>query len=137
MHPPTMDAIKIFSTKHADIEIILPSSNQYQDARHTYNSRITTTPVAIAKVKQAEDVADLVRLCVAEKIPLCVRSGGNDLFGRSIVDDALVIDVRALKHIEIDNKAQTAIIGGGMTSGLLASSLAEHGLVACVGTIEW
>lgn len=131
-----METVKKFAADNG-IKVIFPDDSGYHDARKTYNTQTLATPLAIAQVKTDEEVAKLVQFSVKDNIPICVRSGGNDLSGRSIVEQALVIDVRGLNQVRVDASTQTATVGGGVSSGGLAAALAEHGYVACVGTIDW
>jgi FAD/FMN-containing dehydrogenase len=62
-----------------------------------------------------------------------VRSGGNDFYGRFVVDDGLIIDVRELKDVSISADKRTATLGGGIVGRDLASQLEDSGYICPVG----
>lgn len=69
-------------------------------------------PAAIALPKTADEVARLVRWATASGLRLVVRGAGNDFFLRSIADGALVIDMRHLHSIQVDEGGETVQVGG-------------------------
>ena len=50
-------------------------------------------------------------------MPFAVRAGGHSLAGFSAIDDGLVIDLRALRRIDIDPDARRARVGAGLRVG--------------------
>lgn len=60
-------------------------------------------PIAIARLQNAEDVSTIVSFCVSHSVPFVVRCGGNNLFGKSQVQDALTIDMRDIKYCHVDD----------------------------------
>lgn len=78
-------------------------------------------------------VVRAVRVGASEGLPLAVLSGGHDPWGRACTDGNLVIDVRPLKRIHVDQTAgQVRIEGGVLASELLSALPADKALV--VGT---
>ncbi len=49
-------------------------------------------------------------------MPLAVRSGGHSPAGYGVVDDGIVLDLSALRSIEVDVESRTAWAGSGMTA---------------------
>jgi FAD/FMN-containing dehydrogenase len=132
-----MEAIHQFEDQHPHIKIHYPSSPDYSNVRQIYNLAHTATPLAIVAAQDATEVSQVVSFASANKIPISVRSGGNDAHGRSIVQDAIVIDIRALNSVEVNEATATATIGGGTSSGKLIADLCKQGLVTPTGTIPW
>lgn len=132
-----MEAVKIFASEHPGISFVFPDTQDYREARKLYDQFCTTTPFGIAQPKTIDDVSALVKFAVSKNIPLTVRSGGNDLFGRCFVDGVLAIDVRALNTVEIDVNTKTAKVAGGVTIDMLAKAVAEKGCIAATGSIGW
>jgi FAD/FMN-containing dehydrogenase len=72
-----------------------------------------------------------------------IRTGGNDFYGRFVVDGGLMIDMRELKSIEVAEDKMTATIGGGTIMKDLVEKLADEGLIApsgnawTVGYVGW
>ena len=101
------------------------------------------TPLAIAIPKNAEQVSDVVRWAVKNDIDFTVRSGGNDFYGRCVVDGGLMIDMRDINFIDVAADKKTATIGGGVITKDLILALEAEGLMApvantwIVGYVGW
>jgi FAD/FMN-containing dehydrogenase len=94
-------------------------------------------PLAIVRPKNAEEVAATVRFARANGIKPVVRSGGNSLFGKSMIQGALIIDMRDIAYINIDDSKTSATIGGGILFSDLAEVLTKEGLATALGTIPF
>lgn len=68
-------------------------------------------------------------------IPFTIRSGGHELFTRSLANHAVTIDLREIAYVHIDYESQSARIGGGILIGDLATQLANAKLATASGTI--
>lgn len=58
-----------------------------------------------------------------------MRSGGHDLWGRSLIDSAVILDIRELNQIALAEDQKSITIGGGTQTGDVVSFLDSHGLV--------
>jgi len=114
-------------------ELLLEGHPAYDPARTTVSLRNDRRPLAIVRARCPEDVAAAVRFASEHDLLLAVRSGGHSIALQSIVDDALVIDLSAMKAVDIDPTAQTARVEPGATSGDLAWPAHEHGLALSTG----
>ena len=47
-------------------------------------------------------------------LPVSIRGGGHSAAGLAVADDALMIDVSALKEILVNPAARTAVAGSGL-----------------------
>ncbi|MEU1272617.1 FAD-binding oxidoreductase [Streptomyces sp. NPDC005799] len=90
-------------------------------------------PNAIVPARDVADVQNAVRFAVDKGWLIAPKSGGHSHIGSSIRDDALVIDMAAMNHLEIDPVARKAKVGPGVKSDQLAEALAQHGLAFPVG----
>lgn len=64
--------------------VLTPSSPLYSERRKIRcqnEAVVKIDPPAIVVPKLAEEVASVVRWCVANGVPFTVRGGGNDYFG--------------------------------------------------------
>jgi FAD/FMN-containing dehydrogenase len=113
-------------------DLITPDSASYDEARTTLYGR-TAFPLAIVRVKNAEDVAATVSFAQRHGTPLAVRSGGHSLAQYSVVDGAIIVDFAAMKHVSIDPDARVAHVEAGATSADVASPAHEHGLALSTG----
>lgn len=118
-----------------DIPWIEMGSHEYESKRKIFNLDNTSTPLAIACPRHAQDVAALVKHAIKTDIPITVRTGGHDIFGRSVVQSALCIDMRGLDLVEIASDRKSARIGGGILVGKLTEDLSKDGLTTPFGSV--
>ena len=132
------DDIDPLSTLRVQLEGRLLTAGQadYDSARKTVSLRSDRRPLAIVQAHCADDVAAAVRFAHEQDLLLAVRSGGHSIALQSVVDDALVIDLSAMKRVDIDPATQTARVEPGATSGDLAWPAHEHGLALSTGDTQ-
>jgi FAD/FMN-containing dehydrogenase len=118
-----------------DTRLITPASKEYESLRDTYIANNPSIPLAIARPRSAAEVAQIVTHAGNLNVPIVVRSGGHDLFGRSMVEGALTVDMRDISHVEIAADRQSAKIGGGILAGTLINELEKQGLVTTFGAV--
>src|SRR5437762_14244277 len=82
------DAANIAELKRTNpaLPIFTSSSSHFAKVREINNYSITNVPLAIVRPQSEADVSAVVKYAVTQKIPFCVRSGGHDYYGRSMVD---------------------------------------------------
>ena len=112
-----------------------PSSPDYDSLRATYVINDALKPALIVRPQSASDVAGLVSVLASHAIPFTVRTGGHDMFGRSVISDTVTIDMRDISHVEIDRESRTARVGGGIIVGDLMALLTKEGLATASATI--
>ncbi|HEX7195221.1 MAG TPA: FAD-binding oxidoreductase, partial [Candidatus Limnocylindria bacterium] len=88
---------------------------------------IDRRPAVIVQVADADDVARVVRLAAETGSELAVRSGGHSGAGHSVTEGGIVIDLRAMKGLELDLESGTAWAEAGLTAGEFTTAAAEHG----------
>src|SRR5215470_13148499 len=97
--------------------VITPDDSDYDQARTVFYGGIDRRPLAIVRVANAKDVAYVVSLARETGLELAVRSGGHSIPGHSVSDGGLVIDLSAMKALQIDAEARTAWAESGLTAG--------------------
>lgn len=115
-------------TQSPSIKFYTPASPDYETLKKTYIVS-PAKPAAIARPQTVEDVQALVRVCVDKGLDFNIRTGGHNCVGRTLVDDALLIDMRDIANVSISEDKTTAKIGGGILAGGLMKALGEHGLI--------
>ena len=129
------ESVEHFRRVHPDLPWITSDSSSYAEKRHIFRLDNPSVPRAIAVPQKAEDVAAIIRLVRQLKIPVTVRSGGHDTWGRSIVQDGICIDMRDINFVEVSPDRKTARIGGGILTGQLLEVLEKEDLVAASGSV--
>jgi FAD/FMN-containing dehydrogenase len=94
--------------------LIQPSDAGYDEARRIHNGLIDRRPAVIARCAGVADVADAVKLARTLKLDVAVRGGGHNVAGLATIDEGLMIDLSAMKGIQVDAKARTARAQGGV-----------------------
>jgi FAD/FMN-containing dehydrogenase len=112
--------------------IFTPSSQFYSQVRQIQCLYVTDVPLAIVWPRSESDVSNIVKYALARDIPFCVRSGGHDLYGRSMQDGTLVIDMRCMDKVEITDDDVVTVQGGAL-QGDLSRILSDKGLYTTTG----
>jgi FAD/FMN-containing dehydrogenase len=113
-----------------------PEDATYEEARAVYNGMIDRRPALIAHAADAGDAASVVSFAAAHDLLLAVRGGGHNGAGLGTVDDGIVLDLGALKSIEVDPGARTVRVGGGCTWAEVDAATGEYGLATPSGIIS-
>jgi len=116
-----------------DGALLTPTEHEYDTTRRVANIAFDRRPLAIARVATEADIARVVRFASDNGYPLAVRSGGHSLAGHSLPDGAVVVDLSAMKGIEIDPATRTARVQTGVNSGEFAAAANVHGLAISTG----
>ncbi|MGI8457218.1 MAG: FAD-binding oxidoreductase [Propionibacteriaceae bacterium] len=97
--------------------LITPENPDYDAARAVYNAMIDRHPAAIARCRDAVDVIACVRFARAHGLDLAVRGGGHNAAGLGVADDALVVDLSAMRSTTVDPAGHTVRVDAGCTWG--------------------
>jgi FAD/FMN-containing dehydrogenase len=113
--------------------IVRPADTDYEALRTVMYGGIDRRPAALARVANANDVARVVNFARETGAPLAIRSGGHSANGYSTVDGGIVIDLRDMKTIELDEGARTIWADAGLTAGEVSAATTAKGLVVGFG----
>jgi FAD/FMN-containing dehydrogenase len=127
--PPSVSELRaLFNGK-----VIAPDDPRYEEARTPFYGGMDKYPAAIVRAADAGDVSRLVSLAREHGFELAVRSGGHSNAGYCTSDGGIVLDLSAMKKLEIDQENQTAWVEAGMTAGEYTAAVGTHGLVTGFG----
>jgi FAD/FMN-containing dehydrogenase len=124
-----------FKLAYPDIQWLTPTSTAYKERRTIYALANLATPHAILCPRNADEVSAIIRFVKECDIPFTVRSGGHDLQGRSIAQEAICIDMRDINSVEVSSDRKTAKIGGGVLMEKLLQDLSEKELITPFGSV--
>jgi FAD/FMN-containing dehydrogenase len=113
--------------------LIGPSSPDFDEARAVYNAMIDRRPGAIARCADVSDVIACVRFAAEKHLDLAVRGGGHNAGGLGVWDDALVIDLSAMRSTTVEPAAHTVRVDGGCTWGDVDHATVEFGMATPSG----
>jgi len=96
-------------------DVLVPEEDGYDAARRCFNALVDRRPAVIARCRGAADVATALEFAGANELGVAVRGGGHNPAGHCVCDEGLVVDLTAMRAVEIDPKARIARSGGGAT----------------------
>lgn len=130
--------IQTLRSLDSTLKLYTRSSPQYESLRGMYNKLVTAQPLAICRPVTIEQIQLIVRTVAsaaeADRVPLGVRCGGHDVWGRGCIADSMTIDMRELDMQELAADRESVCMGGGVTSRNLVGFLDTHGLCTANGT---
>ena len=74
----------------------------YDDARRVWNGAVDRRPAVVVRCADADDVRTALLVARESGAPLSVRGGGHDWAGRALGDGGVVLDLSALRGVEVD-----------------------------------
>ncbi|MER8226387.1 FAD-binding oxidoreductase [Streptomyces sp. NPDC094143] len=111
---------------------IRPGDRGYDAVRHTYTR--LGCPAAVIRVRDHQDIADVLAHARTAQLPVTVRSGGHGISGRSTNDQGVVVDLSGLNKVSVlDARSGLVRVEAGARWGEVAASLAPHGLALSSG----
>ncbi|MDQ2992235.1 MAG: FAD-binding oxidoreductase [Candidatus Eremiobacteraeota bacterium] len=104
--------------------LVLPGQGGYEAFARPNNLRYATTlPRAIALCENAHDVSVSILWAREHGVPLVARSGGHSYAGYSTTH-GLMIDLRRMNGVSLDEKTGIVTIGGGARNADVTKALA-------------
>ena len=116
--------------------VIDPAHAAYDAARSVWNGLIDRRPAVIARCADEADAAEAVRLARTFRPPVSIRGGGHQVAGSAVCDDGLVIDLSAMRGVEVDADRRVAHVQAGATWGVLDAATQRAGLMVPGGEVS-
>ncbi len=113
--------------------VIAPDDPRYEQARTVFYGGVDRYPAAIVRVADAGDVSRLVSVAREAGIELAIRSGGHSNAGYSTTEGGIVLDLSAMKDLQINVQDKTAWAETGLTAGEYVAQTAAYGLATGFG----
>jgi FAD/FMN-containing dehydrogenase len=95
--------------------VIVLGDQDYDRARRGFNALVDRRPAVIARCTTSQDVATAFAFARANTLEVAVRGGGHNPAGHCVCEGGLVIDLSAMRTVDIDAGSRTARAGGGAT----------------------
>jgi FAD/FMN-containing dehydrogenase len=113
--------------------VIAPDDPGYDDARTVFPGNIDRRPAVVVRPVDAREVAAVVSLARDSGSELAVRGGGHSGPGFGVCDGGIVLDLSAMKRLDIDVDGRSAWAEAGLTAGEYTSAAGAHGLATGFG----
>lgn len=117
-------------------QIVLPGDANYDAERKVFNGMIDKRPRMLVKCADVTDVIAAVNFGRENNLLIAVRGGGHNGGGLGICDDGLVIDLSAIKFVQVDTSDNTVKVGGGNLWGEVDRATHPFGLAIPAGIIS-
>jgi FAD/FMN-containing dehydrogenase len=116
---------------------ITPGHPSYAKAIVRWASNAERRAKAVAFVKDAQDIARVLKYAKQNSYPIAVRGGGHSSAGASSIEDGIVVDLsRHLSGVTVDPAEKLACVGGGAIWETVDKTAIEHGLATVAGTVN-
>ena len=114
-------------------QVIGPEDPGYDAARTVFPGNIDRRPGVIVRPVDAAEVSIVVSLARDTGLELAVRCGGHSGPGFGICDGGIVLDLAAMKGLDIDADGHSAWAEAGLTAAEYTNAASEHGLATGFG----
>jgi FAD/FMN-containing dehydrogenase len=94
---------------------LAPGDPGYEEARRCFNALVDRRPAVIARCHGRSDVAAAFDFARQHDLEVAVRGGGHNPAGHCVLDGGLVIDLSAMRGVEVDAAERIARADGGAT----------------------
>jgi FAD/FMN-containing dehydrogenase len=132
MHETTTASIAELSSDF-DGQVITPDDVGYDEARAVFYRFIDKRPAVVVRPADADAVARVVSVARETGAELAVRSGGHSPAGHGVSEGGIVLDLSALRTLDIDAEQRTAWAQTGLTASEYTVAAGEHGLATGFG----
>jgi FAD/FMN-containing dehydrogenase len=116
--------------------VLTPDDPDYPTARLVWNGMIDRKPSVIVRPTGIADVIQAVRFAREHGLAASVRGGGHSVAGKSVADDAMMIDLSLMREVQVNPGRQTALAQGGATWGEFDRESEKFGLATTGGVIS-
>jgi len=127
-----IDALR--TSLHGDV--IDPEHPAYHEARSVWNGLIDRRPAVIARCADTQDVVAAVHAARTYRPAVTIRGGGHQVAGSSVSDGGMVIDLSAMRGVDVDPERRTARVDGGATWGDVDRATQRFGLATPGGEVS-
>ncbi|MFF8659222.1 FAD-binding oxidoreductase [Streptomyces huasconensis] len=119
---------------HVPADRVLTNGPEYIRAAALFNAAVDVRPSVIVRCATPADVQAGVLASRHHGVPLSVRGGGHDFWGRAFRPGGLVLDLTDMREVQVDVDRRFATVGGGALSSDVVSAAERVGLTAVTGT---
>ncbi len=117
-------------------DLLQPGDAGYDEARKLYNGMIDKRPAFIARCADAADVIAAVNFGRDHGLLVAVRGGGHNGAGLGSCDDGLVIDLSAMRSVQVDPARAEVRVAGGCTWADVDHATYPFGLAVPTGFLS-
>ena len=113
--------------------IITPEASDYESSRLVFNRAFDLRPALIVRCATSSDAARTLDFARTKNLRVAVRSGGHSRLAYGMCDDGVVIDLSAMKSVEVDAGKRVARAEAGALVRDLDEATQRFGLATTSG----
>ncbi len=117
-------------------KVLRPSEAGFDEARSLWNMRFDRSPDLVAACETSDDVVAAVNFARDEGIELSVVGAGHSYAARTVSRGGLLLDLQAMKAVEVDAERGVARVMGPVTGAELDAVTQAHGLATPLPTVS-
>jgi FAD/FMN-containing dehydrogenase len=117
-------------------ELITAATAGFEEARKVWNGCIDRHPALIARCRDTADVVTTVNFARDRELTLSVRGGGHSVVGFGTCDNGIVLDLSAMRRVDIDTENRVARAEPGCTWGDYDSATMAQGMASPGGIMS-
>ncbi len=129
---PLAEAIRKLAS-HIVGHVITPDVSEYDAARSIFNRAFDRHPAVIVRCAGPADIARTLEFAQTKHLPLTVRAGGHSRLGFGMCDGGVIIDLSAMKRVELDVVKRVARAEAGALVRDLDTATQRFGLATTSG----
>lgn len=88
--------------------IVLPEEARYDEYRTVYHGGIDRHPAVIVRAADVRDIQQVISLARETGSELSIYSGGHSSAGYGVSDGGIMLDLRDMRALDIDEERRTA-----------------------------
>src|SRR5262245_17117060 len=117
-------------------EALVPGDSGYDGVRRIQNGLIDRHPALIARCRGTADVQAAVRFARERGLEIAIRGGGHNVAGNAVCEGGLMIDLAAMRGVNVDPRLRRARVQGGATWRDYDRETQLHTLASTGGTVS-
>ncbi|WP_256300892.1 FAD-binding oxidoreductase [Haloarchaeobius salinus] len=114
-------------------QLLLPDDDGYHEARQVWNAMIDRRPALVVQCAGPADVQAAVNYARETDQLVSVKSGGHNIAGTAVGEDAVMLDLSGMNSVRVDPDARTVRVEPGAVLNELDHETQAHGLAVPVG----
>ena len=105
----------------------------YDASRALWNGMVDRRPAVIIQARDIHDIQLAVTFARDNDLLLAVKSGGHQIAGHAVADDALLLDLSQMRNIDVDTDKATARVEPGCLLSDVDQETQLYGLAVPLG----
>lgn len=116
--------------------VLTPTDEGYKQSIVRWSHAAIRPAKVVVQPGNADEVSAAIKYATANKIPLVVMGGGHSTSGSSSSDGGMVVDLRKINSVVVNEEHKTVTFGGGCKWKEVDEECAKYGVATVGGTVN-